>query len=87
MKEITFPVGMNPVGFFGVNDANLELIRKKFPGLRIISRGNDLKILGDEAQIALVQEKLEMLLAGYEKAGHLDERTVTEILENNGSQD
>jgi len=87
LKEITFPVGMNPVGFFGVNDANLELIRKKFPGLRIISRGNDLKILGDQAQIALVQVKLEMLLASYEKSGHLDERAVSEILENNGSQD
>jgi phosphate starvation-inducible PhoH-like protein len=81
LKEITIPVGINPVGFYGVNDANLEILRKKFPGLKLISRGTELKILGDKAQVSQLQEKMDVLLALYEKHGHLDERTFTEVLD------
>jgi len=45
LKEVVLPIAFaNPVDFFGINDSNLELIRKKFPGLKIVSRGTEIKI-------------------------------------------
>lgn len=81
MKEITIPVGFNPVEFYGVNDSNLELLRKKFPQLKIVSRGDELKVLGDENQIKKLQEVLDEMISHFEKVGHLDPEFVNELLE------
>ena len=81
MKEIIIPVGFNPVEFYGVNDSNLELLRKKFPQLKIVSRGDELKVLGDENQIKKLQEVLNELISHFEKVGHLDPEFVNELLE------
>jgi phosphate starvation-inducible protein PhoH and related proteins len=83
LKEITIPVGFNPVEFYGVNDINLELLRKKFPLLKIVSRGNELKVLGDNAQIRKLQVVLNEMIDHYEKAGHLEPDFVNELLEGN----
>jgi phosphate starvation-inducible protein PhoH and related proteins len=87
LKEISIPVGTNPVGFYGVNDANLELLRKQFPGLKLISRGSELKILGGETQMKDLQEKIDILIALYEKKGHLSEQDVAEVLATTAKQD
>jgi phosphate starvation-inducible protein PhoH and related proteins len=81
LKEINIPVGINPVDFYGINDANLELIRKKFPTLKIVSRGSELKILGDEVQMNKLQTVLQTLVEHFEKTGILEADFVNEILE------
>ncbi len=81
MKEIIIPVSFNPVEFYGVNDSNLELLRKKFPTLKIVSRGNELKVLGDEAQIAKLQEVIDDMIGHYENTGQLEPDFVNELLE------
>ena len=81
MKEIIIPVGFNPVEFYGINDSNLELLRKKFPTLKIVSRGNELKVLGDAGQIARLQEVIDDMIAHFEKSGHLEPDFVQELLE------
>ncbi|MFI5219166.1 MAG: PhoH family protein [Bacteroidia bacterium] len=87
MKEIIIPIEFaNAVDFYGINDANLEIIRKKFPALKIISRGSELKILGDEAQIELLHEKLNQLIKQFENSGHLTAEDVNILLNGNGSE-
>lgn len=84
MKEVFIPIELaNAVDFYGINDSNLELIRNKFPGLKIISRGNELKIIGDEIQIELLYEKLNLLINHFERTGHLTNEEVKKML--NGS--
>lgn len=79
--NITFPFELeNPVDFYGVNDANLELIRKKFPAVKIVSRGNELKIIGDEAQAEPLRQLLASLIAHFEKKGHLTSSDVNHFL-------
>lgn len=81
MKEIIIPVGFNPVEFYGINDSNLELLRKKFPLLKIVSRGNELKVLGDENQISKMQEVLNEMILHYEHVGRLEHEFVRELLD------
>jgi phosphate starvation-inducible protein PhoH and related proteins len=88
LKEIIIPVEFaNVVDFYGVNDSNLELIRKKFPGLKIVARGNEIKIIGDELQVAALMEKLNRLVAHFTERGSLNTQDVEQLLNINGHPD
>lgn len=85
MKEVSIPLELsNPVDFFGVNDVNLKLIRKQFPGLKVISRGNALKLIGEPAQIDALNKKLVQLIAHFETFGRLSQEEAKELLSNTG---
>lgn len=60
----------DPTIFYGVNNANIRLIKDLYPKVKIIARGNVIKINGDEEEIAIVDEviaKLEKYCATYNK--------------------
>lgn len=83
MSEITIPVDLeNPVAFFGVNDSNLDLLRKKFPAFKIIVRGNELKILGDEKQLHYVAKKIIGALDYFHHYGKMDEQAMEQLFDN-----
>lgn len=42
---------IDPVIFYGVNNANMQLIKALYPKLRIVARGNVIKVLGDEEEM------------------------------------
>ncbi len=81
MKEIIIPAGFNPVDFYGVNDVNLDLLRKKFPTLKIVSRGNELKVYGDDLQVSKLESVIETLIHEFEEKGRLESAFVTDFLE------
>ena len=86
MKEILIPVEFaNVVDFYGVNDANLDIIRKKFPALKIVARGNEIKIIGDELQVATLMEKLNRLVSYFQDKGTLSITDVEHLL-NGGAE-
>ncbi|MFW6224171.1 MAG: PhoH family protein [Bacteroidota bacterium] len=72
---------INPVEFFGVNDANLELIKKYFPKLKLIVRGSQVKAMGDEEETARFAEKMRLLMLYYEKFGRLLKPDIARMLE------
>jgi phosphate starvation-inducible PhoH-like protein len=51
----------DPVIFFGTNNANMQLIKSLYPKLRIIARGNVIKVIGDEPESAAFEEKIREL--------------------------
>ena len=88
MKEIIIPVEFaNVVDFYGVNDANLDLIRKKFPGLKIVARGSEIKIIGDDLQVSALIEQINRLLTHFSERGSLSPMDVEHLLNVNGSSD
>lgn len=83
MSEITIPVDLvNPVAFFGVNDSNLDLIRKKFPAFKIVVRGNELKILGDEGKLHYVAKKIIGALDYFHHYGRFDEQAMEQLFDD-----
>jgi len=79
-KEIILEVS-EPVAFFGVNDQNLRMIKKYFPKIKIIGRGNMLKALGEERDIEEFELKLAPIIEHFEKYNRLTEGNVISILE------
>jgi len=71
---------VNPVEIYGVNDGNLELLKKHFPKLKIVARGDTLKITGDDDELAHFEMKLNFILDYYEKFHKLTEGDIQHIL-------
>ncbi|MEO8210798.1 MAG: PhoH family protein [bacterium] len=88
MSEVIIPIDtFNPVEFFGVNDANLEVIRRNFPELKLVARGNEIKVIGDEKNIHLFSEKINRLIQHYQKFGSLTPDNVEHFLaDKNGRE-
>ena len=72
----------NPLDIYGVNDVNLNLIKKNFPKLKIIARGNEIKILGREKEISLFEKKFALVLLMYDKYGRVTENDIMQLLES-----
>lgn len=85
-EKIIIVDSLDPVQFFGVHNENLKAIKKHFPKLQIVARGNEIKLIGTEAVMEDFQEKFLVLLNYYEKYGKLDEEAIQEICVNNNQE-
>ena len=84
MKEVNLSIELeNIVDFFGVNDANLEVIRRSFPTLKVVGRGHEIKIIGEPELVADAEAKILKLMSYYRENGMLTPTEVDFILGNN----
>jgi len=71
---------VNPIEFFGVNNGKLDILKKKFPLLKILSRGTQIKLSGAPEQVESAREKIELLVQYLERNGHMSENYFEQIL-------
>ncbi|PID67910.1 MAG: phosphate starvation-inducible protein PhoH [Flavobacteriia bacterium] len=71
---------INPVNFFGVNNANLQILIKHFPKLKIIARGSTIKTFGEADILDEFERVMERLTAHYHRYNALDENTIERLL-------
>ena len=71
---------VNPIEFFGVNNGKLDILKKKFPLLKILSRGTQIKLSGAPEQIENAKEKIELIVSYLERNGHMSENYFEQIL-------
>ena len=66
--------------FYGVNNANISLIRNLFPKLRIAARGNVIKVLGEEHETSDFEKKIKEIEAYASKYNRLTEDAIIDIV-------
>jgi phosphate starvation-inducible PhoH-like protein len=71
---------VNPIEFFGVNNGKIDLLKKKFPLLKILSRGTQIKLSGSPEQIEIAKEKIDLLISYIERNGQVSEQYFDQIL-------
>jgi phosphate starvation-inducible PhoH-like protein len=71
---------VNPIEFFGVNNGKLDILKKKFPLLKILSRGTQIKLSGSPEQVDSAKEKIELIVQYLERNGHMSENYFEQIL-------
>ncbi len=71
---------VNPIEFFGVNNGKLDLLKKRFPLLKILSRGTQIKLSGSEDQIESAKEKIVLLVQYLERNGNVSHNYFEQIL-------
>ncbi len=79
---------VNPSEFFGTQNATITQLKKYFPKLKIVARGNKVKIFGDDEQLTEFEKKLSMLIKYFERYNKLDENSIEQIIltDNNTSK-
>lgn len=71
---------VNPIEFFGVNNGKLDILKKKFPLLKILSRGTQVKLSGSPEQVETAKEKIDLIVQYLERNGHMSENYFEQIL-------
>ncbi len=64
----------------GVNNGKIDLLKKKFPLLKILSRGTQIKLSGSPEQVGQAKEKIDLLIAYLERNGNVSEQYFEQIL-------
>lgn len=70
----------DPVSFYGVNNANMQLLRNLFPKLRITARGSLIRVMGDENETAEFEKKVKQLEAYCARYNKINEEVILDIL-------
>jgi len=78
---------INPREFFGLQNANIELLKKYFPKLKIVARGNKIKAFGDEELLEEFDKRFNMLLEHFGKYNKLDENVIERVLTSEKKED
>lgn len=74
---------IDPVTFYGVNNTHLQMIKSLFPKTRIVARGNVLRVLGDEDEMAKVEEDVENIRKHIVKYNTLNDEDILDIVKGN----
>ena len=80
MNQRTLVLDVNPQAFFGEQNSTIELLKTYFPKIKIVARGNEIHIFGEEALLDEFEKRLGQLIQHFEKYNHLDKNTIERIL-------
>ncbi len=75
--------GIDPVILSGVKNENINFLKEHFPKIKMIFRGNQIKIYGESELLDEFEQKLDLILAHIQKFDKLDKETIEQILMTN----
>ncbi|HPN47208.1 MAG TPA: PhoH family protein [Bacteroidales bacterium] len=78
-EKILFLEQVDPSVFCGVNNSHIKLLKDLYPKLRIIARGNVIKILGEEAEIARFEQLINHLQDYLNKYNLINQDVITQL--------
>lgn len=87
MSEKTITIDpIPPLDFFGVNERKLKTISKYFPKLKLVARGQVLKLIGDEDSVEEFETRFKQFVGHYNKFGSLPILEIERILLSESGQ-
>jgi len=78
---------INPRDFFGNQNANIDLLKKYFPKLKLVARGSKLKAFGDDQVLQEFDKRIAMLLEHFGKYNRIDENIIERVLSSTSKAD
>lgn len=80
IERIYILENVDPVIFYGVNNTHMQLIKALFPKLRIVARGNVMKVIGDEDESELFLKKIREIEKYCEEFNSLSEEVILDLV-------
>lgn len=77
---------VDPVVFYGVNNVNIQMIKALYPKLRIVARGNVIKVMGDEEEMCAFEENILALERHCLQYNSLGEEVILDIVKGKTPQ-
>ena len=88
MNELIIELSeISPRDFFGEQNSHIELLKRYFPKLKIVARGNKLRIYGDEEMLEEFDKRFNMLIDHYGKFNRLDENAIERVLTSQSKEE
>ncbi len=82
MEKEIYLEGIDPLEFYGVNNAKFDLIKTYFPKLKIVARGNSVYVQGDDLEIKNFDKKFALILDHYYQFNILTSEIIRQIMMN-----
>ncbi len=81
MNELIITLeNVNPVMLWGPKNENFEILKKHYPKIKIVARGNEVKVLGDEKELNQFQQKFQEILQHTDKFQQLNSNEIEHLL-------
>ena len=74
---------LDPVDFYGVNEQRLEHVRTMFPKIKLVARGNQIKVLGEAAEVERFTVLLDKIKRHYATYNSLSDTEWDSLLNDN----
>lgn len=78
---------INPSDFFGTQNSTIAQLKTFFPKVKIVARGNKLKIFGEPEILDEFEKRFAMLVKYYNKYNKLDENSIERIITSTGKEE
>jgi len=86
IEKIILLESVDPVIFYGVNNSHIQLIKSLYPKLRIVARGNVMKVIGEESDLDTFEKKVCEMEAYANEYNSLNEETIIDIIKGKSTQ-
>lgn len=83
IERIILLENVDPVIFYGVNNSHIQLIKSLYPKLRIVARGNVMKVAGDESELIPFEKKIQEIENYCAEYNLLNEEIIIDIIKGN----
>ncbi len=71
---------IDPVAFYGINNVHLQMVKSLYPKLRIVARGNVLKVLGEEEELDQFEDHIESIRKHVLNYNTINEEDILDII-------
>ena len=71
---------VDPKDFFGPQDRNLKIIKSNFPDLKIVARGDQIKVYGNSNELSDFEEKIHKIINYYSKFNNIEDNLITSLV-------
>ncbi|MBW6490612.1 MAG: PhoH family protein [Lentimicrobium sp.] len=87
MSEKVFSIeSLSPLEFYGVGDRNLNIIKDLHPKLKIIARGEFLKVIGEPAEVIAFEDFFSLLIIHFDRFGTIGEHEIKQLFAPGGAE-
>ncbi len=80
IEKIIYLEGIDPVDFLGVNNSRFDRIKTHFPKLKILSRGDEIRVSGEVADIESFEIKMDMLISFLHRYNSINQEEIDDLL-------
>ena len=71
---------IDPVVFYGINNVHLQMVKSLYPKLRIVARGNVIKVLGDDDETERFEDHIEAMRKHVERFNTINDEDILDII-------
>ncbi|POS01993.1 PhoH family protein [Flavobacterium croceum] len=80
-------VDIAPKEFWGTQDAHLEIIKKYYPKLKIVARGNTLKVFGEKEELDEFETRFKRLMLHFTRYNNIDTNVIDRVIQSTSAEE